>query len=162
VGTDPIPFTYASPLSKGYQSNMYISNFSRQRNAPPVNACTPFNGNIYEYDMSTWFNVGFNLSPITNGIDSPFSGGNGVYSIRCLDAAANIIGQINLLIREWDHDFKAKDGVDIMDFTGTPVDEGIATDPDFGNPLNAYFDWDDESIGGTCAAPTYTFPGTNL
>ncbi len=162
VGTDPIPFTYASPLSKNYQSNIYLSNFSRQLNASAGNACTPFNNNIYEYDMSTWFNVGFNLSPITNGADSPFSGGNGVYSIRCLDASANIIGQINLLIREWDHNFKAKDGVDIMDYTGNPVDAGNATDPDFGNPLNAYEDWDDKSIGGTCAAPTYDFPGGNL
>jgi hypothetical protein len=112
--------------------------------------------------MAAWFNVGFNLSPTSDGTDSPFSGGNGVYTIRCLDAAANIIGQINLLIREWDHDFKAKNFVDVMDYTGTPVDGGNTTDPDFGNPLNAYKDWDDESIGGTCAIPTYNYPGGNL
>jgi hypothetical protein len=163
VGIDPIPFTYASPLSKGYLSNMYLSNFSRQRGAGAPNACTPFNGNIYEYNMNTWFNVGFNENPEgATGVNSPFSGGNGVYSIRCLDAAANIIGQVNLLIREWDHDFKAKNGVDIFDFTGTPVDASGTVDPDFGNPLNAYKDWDDNSIGGTCSKPTYTFPGGNL
>jgi hypothetical protein len=142
---------------------MYLSNFSRQRGAGAPNACTPFNGNIYEYNMNTWFNVGFNENPEgATGVNSPFSGGNGVYSIRCLDAAANIIGQVNLLIREWDHDFKAKNGVDIFDFTGTPVDASGTVDPDFGNPLNAYKDWDDNSIGGTCSKPTYTFPGGNL
>ncbi len=156
VGVDPIQFTYSSPLSKNYQTNIYLSNFSR------TNSCTPFNGNVYEYNMSTWFNVGMNRNPAgAQGVNSPFSGGNGVYAIRCLDGAANIIGQINLLIREWDHDFKAKDGTDIMNFTGNPIDVGT-TDP-FGYPENAYEDWDNKTTGTpTCSVPTYTYPGSGL
>jgi len=163
VTDDPITFTYESPDSKDYKTNLYLSNYSRNA-VPPgtnANACTPFNGNNYEYNMSTWFNVGRYNNPSTQGTDAPFAGGNGVYAIRCLDKSANIIGQINILVREWDLDFKAKDNTDLMNLTGGRLDGGAPPD-DFGYPENTYTDWDNRSLGGTCSTPTYTYPTDNL
>lgn len=155
IGTDPITFTYKSPDSLGYLTNLYLANFSR------TNTCTPYSGNPYEFDMNTWFLVGKNRNPSTQGTNAPFAGGNGVYAIRCLDGAANIIGQINLLVREWDLDFKAKDGTDVMNFSGGSMD-GATTD-EFGYPQNSYLDWDNQTTGApTCSIPTYTYPGAGL
>lgn len=158
VTDDSITFTYKSPQELEYQTNLYLSNYSRDTGAP---ACTPFNGNNYEYDMSTWFNVGKNRNPSTQGNNAPFAGGNGVYAIRCLDKSANIIGQLNILVREWDLDFKAKDGTDIMNLSGGSLDG--TTNNEFGYPQNTYEDWDNREVaGGSCSIPTYNYPADDL
>ena len=157
-----IEFTYASPNSKDYKSNLYLSNYSR------LNSCTPYNGNDFEYDIDTWTEIGELNDPkdATDSSFNPFAGGNNVYDYRCLDGARNVRARIRLLIRDWDKDFKPSNRVDVMNLVNPPWLDALLMDnlgdDDFNFPANSFDDWDDRSTGGSCDAPEYNYPEADL
>jgi hypothetical protein len=188
VGDQEIKFTYASPKSKDYKSNLYLSNYSRLNQCTP-HGMTPTSLNDYEYNINDWTSVGGLFDPADPGDPAipndgpsdfnPFAGGNTVYDYRCLDGARNVRARIRLLIREWDWNFKPSNTIDVMNLDNTPI--GGGTNPsiwpdaqlmdaagDFTNDrngfsANSFNDWDDQTnIGGVCKDPNITYPGEDL
>lgn len=184
--TSPKEFDYGAPSSLGLKSNAHLANYVNTNVGP---SCLL--ANSYEYDLNTWQVKPTAIELITDlskGNNNPWAGGNPFYTFQCLDSAYNVVARIRILVREWDDKFKEKDSVDLMS-PGALMD--VAGNDSFGLPVNNHLDWKDYSgycsggnnlmtglektaaectavagtwntTGGSCSAPAYRYPGSEL
>lgn len=149
-------FTLASPLSKGFNSNLYLANY--------LESCAE---DDYTYDVSKVLDYSSRLSSNqvwntaqTNikKLRDPYKGINPLYIWTCYNKAQEVRGRIYLQIRDWDTPFTLSDDLDKtnpekMDFDGNEETWGS-------DDFNDRTDWDDLYSGGTrCSAGGATTTG---
>lgn len=101
-----------SPITKGYGSNRYISNFISSRNyaSTAANSCHASDFNMDSYGTAGTLTTNrADWGGYSNSVD-PFGNSNAgthdnYYTWNCLDSAFNVKARIRVLVRDWDLEF---------------------------------------------------------
>lgn len=148
-------WTYSSPLSKSFYTNIYLANYTSSNKCDDTNL-DGTSGNDYAYKSTYWGDHATNsYSSLLTTYSDPFMRVNPFYTLYCLDAAFDVVARIRVLTREWNKDFKATSRIDLANPGATFMDN-TTIDP-FGSNYNNRADWDNSatsvSLPGTCSAP---------
>ncbi len=173
-------YDIASPFSKGFQTNMYVANYTKQCGASVV---APY----YDADVIEDYATHVNLSDGTYQANDPFAVEGGTsphYTFYCLNRSLEVMARIRLIVRDWDAEFSvlssAQFDLDIIDngngsvggSLGTYMDNtGSETTNSPIDNLQDRFDWDEDTVnrlnldsvtpGNECTYPTATTSNSN-
>ncbi len=140
--------TLSSPAKLGARSNRYIANYHSN------NSCSDGSTEYYA-DGVILHSLTASVSSNVNAILDPFQGAQPVYGFECLNEFSQVIGRINLHIRDWDTDYTLNE-IDLTDPTGMDV----ALDDAFGTPYNYYSDWDNYTLPASYSGCNDSTPPT--
>jgi len=104
---------YSAPAAKTktrlgnavYSTNRYLANYVGSNSCAGDSTVAATNiYNNFSYYKDAWLNYAEDVVTLSDmyKITDPFRGGHPFYTIECLDAAREIIGRIDLVVREWD------------------------------------------------------------
>lgn len=123
-------YKIASPLSKGYGTNLRVANYTNR------NSCSNGSYNYYADNWTSYANT-------TTSATDPWGNSQPFYVFLCLDAAGDTKAKIRIQVREWNRAVDVFNDIDNIIPASTLMDDRSA-DPIMGGNYNNFADWDDD------------------